>query len=144
MVKTSLKIKLKFPWDQPLIGMQEHCKRVVSCFVGLEQGEAFLICLAIEYDCFELLRWQVDWTCKSQLLDSIRSAYHHIYDWALGLGCQGVLVFFEGHMSGKQLPDMHIDLRIFLVLLRHLDRELELVAKGLVQERDNKGVLGHH
>ena len=53
-------------------------------------------------------------------------------------------MFFEGHMPGKQLPDMHIDLRIFLVLLRHLDRELELVAQGLVQERDDKGVLGHH
>ena len=53
-------------------------------------------------------------------------------------------MFFERHVSGKQLPDMHIDLRIFLVLLRHLDRELELVAKGLVQERDNKSVLGHH
>ena len=53
-------------------------------------------------------------------------------------------MLFEGHMSCKQLPDTYVGLRVFLVFLGHLFRELKLVSKGLVEECHNKGVLGNH
>ena len=65
--------------------MDECSKGVISCLVGLEQGEVLAVFGAIEYDCLQLARVELDGTSLGEGLDAAGCGQEHVDYGALDL-----------------------------------------------------------